>query len=74
MIAAIMRTRRHGCRNHVVTATPGSRPRPAPAPGQFEATRNIKAYAATMHGDTEPMRKMLDTPVTEGTGPTRYLA
>jgi cell filamentation protein len=40
----------------------------------LDATRNIETSAATMHGDTEPMRKLLDTLVTDGTGPTQYLA
>ena len=31
------------------------------------AARNIEASSAIMRGDTEPMRKMLDTLVTEGT-------
>ena len=33
----------------------------------LDATRNIEASAAIMRGDVEPMRKMLDTLVTDGT-------
>ena len=33
----------------------------------LDAARNIEASAAIMRGDQEPMRKMLDTLVTEGT-------
>lgn len=33
----------------------------------LDAARNIEASAAIMHGDPEPMRKMLDTLVTDGT-------
>src|SRR5579859_4004182 len=44
MIAAIMRTRRHGCRNHVVTAASGSRRRPVPA--ARAAPRPVAAAAA----------------------------
>ena len=33
----------------------------------LDATRNIEASAAIMHGDEEPMRKMLDTMVTDAT-------
>ncbi len=33
----------------------------------LEAARNIEASAAIMHGDPEPMRKMLDTLVTDRT-------
>jgi cell filamentation protein, protein adenylyltransferase len=32
----------------------------------FDAAQNIEASAAIMRGDTEPMRKMLDTLVTDG--------
>jgi cell filamentation protein len=32
----------------------------------LDADRNIEASAAIMHGDTEPMRKMLDTLVADG--------
>jgi cell filamentation protein len=33
----------------------------------LDAARNIEASAAIMHGDAEPMRKMLDMLVTDGT-------
>jgi hypothetical protein len=33
----------------------------------LDATRNIKASAAIMRGDAEPMRKVLDALVTSGT-------
>jgi hypothetical protein len=58
----------------MVAATTSFPPPPAPATGRFDATRNIEASAATMHGDTEPMWKLLDTLVTEGTGITHSLA
>jgi cell filamentation protein len=32
----------------------------------LDAARNIEASAAIMRGDVEPMRKMLDTLVTDG--------
>jgi cell filamentation protein len=32
----------------------------------LDAARNIEASASAMHGDTEPMRKMLETLVTDG--------
>ncbi len=36
----------------------------------LDAARNIKASASIMHGDAEPMRKMLDPLLTDGTSAT----
>jgi len=69
MIAAIMSLRESPQTGQGVTGEKGG----AGGPGEvLDATRNIEA--ATMHGDPEPMRKMLDTLVTDGTGTTHYLA
>jgi hypothetical protein len=42
----------------------GTQPPDHPSPAVI---RNIEASAAIMRGDVEPMRKMLDTLVTDGT-------
>jgi hypothetical protein len=38
-----------------------------PQPGNVGAARNVEASAAIMGGDPEPMRKMLDALVRDGT-------